>query len=39
MKHQAAINIYCSYVADNGAEWSANQAIEEATALVEKLKE
>ena len=39
LKHQAAINIYCSYVADNGAEWSANQAIEEATALVEKLKE
>ena len=39
LKHQAAINIYCSYVAENGAEWSANQAIEEATALVEKLKE
>ena len=39
LKHQAVINIYCAYVENNGCEWSLDQAIQEASALIEKLKE
>ena len=39
LKHQAAINIYCAHVENNGCEWSLDQAIKEVTALVNKLKE
>jgi hypothetical protein len=39
LKHQAVINIYCAYVENNGCKWSLDQAIQEASALIEKLKE
>lgn len=39
LEHQAVINIYCAYVENNGCKWSLDQAIQEASALIEKLKE
>ena len=39
LEHQAVINIYCAYVENNGSEWSLDEAIIEAHALVEKMKE